>query len=188
MYRYTLTYKTVLTAKVKVKWIENNVSYNFYLACSNGQGQYQMMNNIWSILNIFCNLCVMWEVVLRCKCILSIGRFRGHQGCLPPPWGPNSLILMQFSAKKLQNNVLAQPLWDLAPFSGKFWIRQCSVVFVPAGGDGAVGRGSGVGHRGRETGRRREQLLHGRRIHVSNRTYHPIRTRVTSCIITENNK
>ena len=32
-----------------------------------------------------------------------------------PPWDPNSFIFMQFSAKKLQNNRLAHPLWELVP-------------------------------------------------------------------------
>ena len=31
-----------------------------------------------------------------------------------PPCGPNSFIFMQFSAKNLQNNTLARPLWALA--------------------------------------------------------------------------
>ena len=32
--------------------------------------------------------------------------------------GPNSFIFMQFSAKNLQNNRLAHPLWELAPPHG----------------------------------------------------------------------
>ena len=36
----------------------------------------------------------------------------------------HSLIFMQFSAKKLQNNRLAHPLWELAPISGKSLIRR----------------------------------------------------------------
>ena len=40
---------------------------------------------------------------------------RGCHGRDPLPlWGPNSFIFMQFSGKKLQNNRLAHPLWELA--------------------------------------------------------------------------
>ena len=31
------------------------------------------------------------------------------------PQGPNSSLFMQFSTKKLQNNRLSHPLWDLVP-------------------------------------------------------------------------
>ena len=62
---------------------------------------------------------------------LDIGRWGGVGGC---GWGardarppsPNSFIFMQFSAKNLQNNRLAHPLWELSPPSGKSWIRHCS--------------------------------------------------------------
>ena len=41
---------------------------------------------------------------------------RRRQGREPhSPQGPNSFIFMQFSAKKLQNNRLAHPLWELRP-------------------------------------------------------------------------
>ena len=40
-----------------------------------------------------------------------------------PPPGPNSFILMQFSAKNLQNNRLPQAHWEIVPaISGKSWI------------------------------------------------------------------
>ena len=42
------------------------------------------------------------------------GGGKGRQRCVPP-WGPNSLFFLQFSAKNLQNNSLAHPLWELAP-------------------------------------------------------------------------
>ena len=45
-------------------------------------------------------------------------------GSRDAPPGPNSFIFMQFSAKNLQNNRLAHPLWELAQPSGKSWIRH----------------------------------------------------------------
>ena len=48
---------------------------------------------------------------------------------LDPPRGPNSFIFMQFSAKNLQINRLAHPLWQLAPSSWKSWIRRCILVW-----------------------------------------------------------
>ena len=45
----------------------------------------------------------------------SIGGSKGDARDTPPPRGPNSFILMQFSTKKLQNNRLVHPLWKLAP-------------------------------------------------------------------------
>ena len=38
----------------------------------------------------------------------------GVPGMRPTPLGPNSFIFMQFSAKILQNNGLAQSPWELA--------------------------------------------------------------------------
>ena len=52
------------------------------------------------------------------------GSMEGTREAQPPPpqggrqgltWGPNSFIFMQFSAKKMENNRLAHPLWELAP-------------------------------------------------------------------------
>ena len=37
------------------------------------------------------------------------------QGRAPSPPGPNSFILMQFSAKNMQHVRLAHPLWELVP-------------------------------------------------------------------------
>ena len=51
-----------------------------------------------------------------------------RDACLP--WDPNSFIFMQFSEKKLQNNRLAHPLWELASPSRKSWIRHCLFVYL----------------------------------------------------------
>ena len=42
----------------------------------------------------------------------AVADLRGRQG--RPPVGPNSFIFMQFSSKKLKNNRLAHPFWELA--------------------------------------------------------------------------
>ena len=59
----------------------------------------------------------------KCTDSLTYPRGRGARDARPP-WGPNPFIFMQFSAKKLQNNRLAHPLWELAPISGKSLIRH----------------------------------------------------------------
>ena len=46
------------------------------------------------------------------------------QGHAPPLSGSNCFVFMQFSAKNLQNNRLAQPLRELVPPSGKFRISH----------------------------------------------------------------
>ena len=52
----------------------------------------------------------------------TIGGSKGVPGT-PPPRGPHSFIFLQFSAKNLQNNRLAHPLWELA--HTKSWNRHC---------------------------------------------------------------
>ena len=50
-----------------------------------------------------------------------------RQGHALPVRGLNSFIFMQCSAKKLQNNRLAHPLWELAPLQENiFWVRHSS--------------------------------------------------------------
>ena len=44
----------------------------------------------------------------------AVADLRGRQGRVPLNGGPNSFIFMQFSAKKMQNNRLAHPFWELA--------------------------------------------------------------------------
>ena len=53
------------------------------------------------------------------SCLCSVADLRGVAGTCTPPGGPNSFIFMQFSAKKLQNNRLAHPFWELAHPLGK---------------------------------------------------------------------
>ena len=38
---------------------------------------------------------------------------RRPRTCVSPPWGPNSFIFIQFSAKNLKNNRLAHQFWGL---------------------------------------------------------------------------
>ena len=53
------------------------------------------------------------------------GGSRGRQGRSPTPGHPNSFIFMQFSAKTIGYH----PLWELAPPSGKSWIRHWPGTF-----------------------------------------------------------
>ena len=61
---------------------------------------------------------------------VSIGGSKGVPGT-PPPRGPNSFIFLQFSAKNLQNNRLAHPLWELA--HTKSWNRHCQCWYHTCG-------------------------------------------------------
>ena len=54
-----------------------------------------------------------------------IAASRGRQGRASIPFGPNSFIFMQFSLKN----------WELAPPSGKSWIRHCRRVRTQDGSD-----------------------------------------------------
>ena len=77
-----------------------------------------------SNLSDFSNLYILDFSTLTVICqIWYIGWSRGAPGTRPP--GPNSLIFMQFSAKKLQNNY---NLGFGAPPSGKSWIRHCGRI------------------------------------------------------------
>ena len=94
------------------------------------------------IITFYCSLKKLWEGNAFSRvCLLSGGRFpcdycrsvyisslgksplapptimadpRGCQGRVPPG-DPNCLIFIEFSAKKMENNRLPHPLWELAP-------------------------------------------------------------------------